>query len=164
MIISKTLSVTVKFTYYMEDTIDPTSTTDSQWVPEYCIGQGRCDNSSVGLPAIVYQARNEILAIPEYYDALLPNPRLTVNQFLAYNDLPSIAGDIVGYKLGLAFPSEPPIQHLSWLMERTIPPKNIIDKLEQALGQKWFDGATSFVYQHYKGREPLPFWVITWWK
>ena len=50
-------------------------------------------------------------------------------------------------------------------MSRPVPPKHFLEKLENEIGQAWFDGAKSVVDPRFNnGTERLPLWVLTFWK
>ena len=50
-------------------------------------------------------------------------------------------------------------------MSRPIPPKHFLERLENEIGQAWFDGAKSVVDTRFNNSsDRLPLWVITFWK
>jgi hypothetical protein len=125
-----------------EDVID--LSLDHPWVPQHWIRQGKVYPFHGEEPQTVYEEHKRMLTIPLHYQVLLIDPRLTVNQFLQVA-VPSVAGDIVAYKPVSAFSTEAPTQVLPWLLNRRIPSMDILEKLEEQLGQQWFDGANSLM-------------------
>ncbi|KAF8590377.1 hypothetical protein K439DRAFT_1612016 [Ramaria rubella] len=143
------------------DTIDLTKV--PEWHPEEWPCQGLVYPALREEPLVIQHTHSALLAIPMHYQALLPSPQLTVNQLFQFK-LPSLTGDIMSFNAMSSFSSHAPTSSLTWLMDRSILPISFIEKVDQELGQKWFDGALSLLDEHMKGNEHLPLWIITWWK
>jgi hypothetical protein len=51
------------------------------------------------------------------------------------------------------------------ILQRSIPPTDFVMKVENRIGQAWFDGKNSFIDPRYTGGENrLPFWFPSYWR
>ena len=131
---------------------------ESEW-----IGVQRC-YPTLNTPYEVEWAKQALLKIPEAQIIHFPSPILPVTQFIQLNLAPQSA-EIIMTKPQMWFSPDKPTSDITVLISRPIPPKGFLDKLTQAMGQAWFDGAKSIVDVRFNNStDRLPLWVITFWR
>ena len=129
------------------------------------IGVGKSYNPSK-IPFFVILEQGRQTAIPDsfLYEAHLPNPNISVKEFVAW-PLPCISLEIISTKVQLWFSKKAPSDNMDALLSRPVPPRDFVEQLDNALGQQWLNGAKSVTDQRFNdGMDPLPLWVITFWK
>ena len=118
------------------------------------------------LPLFVLEEfKNQIAVPPAFLDITkLPTPQTTVSDVVNF-DLPRISSEISLTKTNTWISHENPTTNPSILLTRLIPSETLIDKLHEALGQAWLDGAKSIVDPRFNnGQDRFPLWVISYWK
>jgi len=129
----------------------------------YWIGNGKKFPKISEIPAEVSTACNNILSVPQHVKEYLPNPQLSVVQFI-HQTLPPQSSAIDTTKHSRWFSKVPPSHDVASLMTRPIPPQNVLNGLNEAFGQQWFDGAQSICDPRFNnGTEHLPLWTLTLW-
>ena len=128
------------------------------------IGKGK-KYPEKSIPFEVSAARNEILSIPQHVKNNLPNPHLSIAQFIQQG-LPPQSSAINTTKISRWFSKVAPSTYdVAILMARPIPPQSVLVDLDKSFGQQWFDGAQSICDPRFNnGTERLPLWVLTLWK
>lgn len=115
-------------------------------------------------PYEVLWAKEELLEIPTTARQRLPPPTLPVADFIQVK-LPQQSAEIIMSKTKFWFSCDEPSTNPVTLTTRPIPPESFLEKLEQDLGQAWFDGARSIIDKRFNNAtDRLPFWVIGFWK
>lgn len=116
------------------------------------------------LPLQVHYAKRDLLALPVSQLVHFPAPELPVCKFLQVK-LPIQSSEIIITKPEHYFSKALPDTPVECLLQRSIPSKEFIQKLEAVLGQAWFDGAKSIVDHRFNnGTERLPMNALTFWK
>jgi hypothetical protein len=116
------------------------------------------------IPPEVSAACKSILSVPQHVKQDLPKPQLSVIQFIR-QDLPPQSTAIDTKKISQWFSKLAPSHNVASLMTRPIPPPNVLNDLDKAFGQQWFDGAQSICDPRYNnGTEYVPLWILTLWK
>ncbi|KAF9784786.1 hypothetical protein BJ322DRAFT_1196341 [Thelephora terrestris] len=133
-----------------------------QFDPSVWIGVKKVFSNS--LPNEVYEKKREILKIPEPVRTRLPAPTALVNKFIEH-PLPLQSGALSFHQTGEWFSTDAPTTPPEILLTRTVPPERVLKTLDNAFGQKWFDGAASIVDPRFNnGTERFPLWVMSLWK
>lgn len=131
---------------------------------EYWIGNGKKYPKFPEIPPEVSAACSNILSVPQHVKEDLPNPQLSVVQFMQ-QDLPPQSSAIDTTKTSQWFSKVAPSHNVASLMTRPIPPQNVLNNLDEAFGQQWFDGAQSVRDPQFNdGAEHVPLWTLTLWK
>ncbi|KAJ3965299.1 hypothetical protein EV361DRAFT_955152 [Lentinula raphanica] len=106
--------------------------------------------------------------VPKRVQDLYPAHDLSMSDFASLH-IPSQSRELASFHHAMWFSTQKPMiseitcYQLVW--GRSIPSKNTLRSLEDAFGQKFLDGAASFVDPRYpKTVHYLPLWVITLWK
>ena len=119
---------------------------------------------SNSLPGVVYDKKWEILKIPGHFQKRLPTPTILVYNFIHY-PLPIQSGTFSFHQTAEWFSTDTPLTYPEVLLTRPIPPEKVLQNLNIATGQMWFDGATSVVDPRFNnGTERFPLWVLSLWK
>lgn len=92
-------------------------------------------------PLFIEWAKKAKLAIPPEYEHHFPSLALPVMEFINLK-LPHASNELITAKPGSWFSPDCPDSDLTYLFERSIPPKEYVATLDQAFGQAWFDGAS----------------------
>jgi len=107
--------------------------------------------------------RKSALEIPTVFrDALLPNPELTVDAFVALA-LPTTQETLISYGAKSCFNNGKPTEHISCLKTRKLPSREFMEDAELHVGQALLNGAQSIKDPAYKG-EGLPLCAIQYWR
>ncbi len=135
---------------------DPTQFIHSDW-----IGCGKT-YPHTDTPAFILAARQEALAIPASHASLLPDPKSSVLDLLAFT-LPSGPSVVVTLQQAdRAFSFDEPTDDLKVLARRPVPSMKFLAKLQKAFGQAWFSGARSIVDGSRK-HSRVPLQALTYW-
>ncbi|PPQ86803.1 hypothetical protein CVT24_005671, partial [Panaeolus cyanescens] len=118
------------------------------------------------VPLCVHDALETRLKIPDIILQKFPSPQLSVIELLNAQ-LPRISTEIISTKPHTWFSEEaasPTATDQLW--NWPTPSKDILDSLLSAVGQAWFDGATSIIDQRLNQSTSIrfPLWVFTFWK
>ncbi|KAG6893799.1 hypothetical protein C0992_008598, partial [Termitomyces sp. T32_za158] len=117
------------------------------------------------LPLSVLLAKQELLDILTKHLTHFPSPNVNISDFTKISFPPYFKTEIILTKPKGWFSYDMPQTDLECLTSRPIPPNEFLVKLEEALGQAWFDGARSIVDPRYNdGIDRLPFWILGFWK
>ena len=115
-------------------------------------------------PLFMEWAKKAKLAVPPEYKHHFPSATLPVTDFINLK-LPYASNELITAKSGSWFSPDCPDSDLTYLFERSIPPKEYVTTLDQAFGQAWFDGAKSIIDPRFNnGTERLPLWILTFWR
>jgi hypothetical protein len=126
------------------------------------IGTGKKFSDS--LPQAVYDKKQEILKIPDPFLTKLPTPTILIHHFI-HHPLPLQSSSLSFHQTGEWFSINTPLTCPEVLLTRPIPPERVLKNLNIAIGQMWFDGATSIVDPRFNnGTERFPLWVLSLWK
>ena len=130
---------------------------DSTW-----IGTGRQFSDS--LPQVVHDKKQEILKVPDPFLTQLPTPTILIHNFIHY-PLPLQSSSLSFHQTTEWFSTDTPLTYPEVLLTRPIPPEKVLKNLDMAVGQMWFDGATSIVDPRFNnGTDRFPLWVLSLWK
>ncbi|KAK7434747.1 hypothetical protein VKT23_020025 [Stygiomarasmius scandens] len=145
---------------FPEDILNPLPFIHSEW-----IGQGRLYKD---VPMTVINARADALAVPYSVKASYPPPNLAVTKYVAI-PFPQQPYSLITTKERAWFSTHEPTvsEDKCWslIWNRSIPPQTVLNDLEAAFGQNWFDGAQSLVDPRYqKTTYYLPLYVLSLWK
>jgi hypothetical protein len=144
----------------MADVIDMDKEEETRFRPEEWL---RCGKTYQDVPMNVFWARKKLLTIPESAPNI-PSFEMSIMDFISLQ-LPRQSSEFITSKVSQWFSCDPPHHDVTCLTSRTIPPACFVQKLEDAFGQAWFDGATSISDQRFNGgQDRLPLWVLTYWK
>ncbi|KAF8167513.1 hypothetical protein B0H34DRAFT_854442 [Crassisporium funariophilum] len=137
---------------------------DTPFVENNWIGQRK---KYTDVPAFVRWKHDKDLEIPptSIKCANFPEPDLTVNEFITFN-LPRISSEIISNKVGMWFSKDAPnILNAQTVIDRSVPSPVFLNRLKEAAGQAWLDGAKSIIdWRFNDGADRLPLWIITFWK
>ena len=137
-------------------------TIDTQFLHSTWIRAGK--EFSRHLPLVVYDKKQEILKIPHCFLAQLPIPVTLVYEFINHS-FPLQSSNLSFHQLSRWFSTEVPLTYPGVLLTRPIPPAKVLKDLDTAIGQVWFDGASSIVdLQFNNGTERFPLWVLSLWQ
>lgn len=115
-------------------------------------------------PRHVIDARAQLLSIPTSFQRHLPPPSASINKFVKWV-MPSTKSSLINIVPSLWFSKDPPLTTAECILTRSVPSDKLVEALDSALGQAWFDGAKSVVDPRYNnGNDRLPLWVIGFWK
>ena len=153
---AKSLSISSPFPM---DPID--LTTDAQFNHSTWIGTGKTFSNS--LPQAVYDKKREVLKIPNQFPTQLPTSVTLVHEFICH-PLPLQSSSLSFHQTTEWFSTSTPLTYPGLLLTRPIPPEKVLENLEKAIGQMWFDGASSIVDPRFNnGTERFPLWVLSLW-
>jgi hypothetical protein len=121
------------------------------------------------VPYFVHLARKNAQAIPADIIQQLPARNMAIPQFLK-ETLPQQSKEFNFHAPSTWFRNEEPtritveeIFEMVW-RRRSIPPQDILTKLQEEFCQRWLDGSKSMVDPRFNhGHEKLPFWVLSLW-
>ena len=126
------------------------------------IGTGKQFSDS--LPQVVYDKKREILKVPDPFLTRLPAPATPIHDFI-HHPLPLQSSSLSFHQTTEWFSTDTPLTHPEVLLTRPIPPEKVLNNLDIAIGQMWFDGVTSIVDPRFNnGAERFPFWVLSLWR
>ena len=126
------------------------------------IGVGK--KYTLDVPQAVANAKNDQLRIPEAFQKNIPSADLSVNDFLQLN-LPTLSNEFISTKPHIWFNNEKPNTNPLCLMSRPIPTKFFLDRLHDAFGQAWLNGANSISDPQFNdSKDRLPLWCLSFWK
>lgn len=115
-------------------------------------------------PKQISRAKRDLLIIPSSHRQHIPAIDLPINSFLKLQ-LPQPSSQIILIKPKFWFSNNRPTTNVECLMTRPIPSEDFLKKLEEQLGQSWFDGMESITDPRYNdGKDRFPFWIISFWK
>ncbi|KAF7424768.1 hypothetical protein PC9H_010079 [Pleurotus ostreatus] len=115
-------------------------------------------------PPTFQKAQADALAIPNDVQELLPQPQLCVRQFTLV-PLPD-QHDIIGTEKASAwFSKDLPSTGILCLMDRPVPSKKTLQRIEEQTGKAWLNGANSIVDPRYNdGVDRFPLYALSFWK
>lgn len=113
-------------------------------------------------PEVVRNTERLIRRIPPRWAHLLPFPKLSIAQLLAFS-LPSQGVAMVITSATFEFSHQSPVEDLDSCSTRPIPAQKYLEKLEAEFGQAWFDGKRSITDNRYKASR-LPIQALSLWK
>ena len=136
-------------------------TVDTQFHHSTWIGTGKEFSNS--LPQAVYDKKREILRVPNLFPTQLPTSVTLVREFI-HHPLPSQSSGLSFHQTTEWFSSSMPLTSPTVLLARPVPSEKVLKKLNKAIGQMWFDGASSIVDPRFNnGAERFPLWVLSLW-
>lgn len=136
-------------------------TTDTKFHSSTWIGTGRRFSNS--LPQAVYQKKREILKVPESFLTQFPSSVTLIYEFINH-PLPPQSCGLSFHQASEWFSTEASLTHPEVLLSRPIPPRNVLEDLNAAIGQMWFDGVFSIVDPWFNsGMERFSLWVLSLW-
>ncbi|KAJ3770857.1 hypothetical protein FB446DRAFT_646265 [Lentinula raphanica] len=130
------------------------------------IGKGK--KFTPNCPLNVVNAHRALLALPQCALEHLPSLELPIVDFVQLN-LPIQSQYFDTHPIESWFRVEvaslPDDAALELVIQRPIPPKDVLDSLQALCGQKWLDGAKSIVDPRFRFVvDSLPLWVLTFWR
>lgn len=134
--------------------------------PTKWLGRGKLYKD---VPLHVCLARYEVLTPPPDILAHFPSPDMPILDFITFK-LPTlqVSYSLNTYKTDAWFSRNSPTTSTTeaWdiISRRPIPSRAILDSLDNAFGQQWFNGAKSIVDPRYKNTFRLPLWVLGLWR
>lgn len=141
------------------DPIDLTQ--DVRFCHSTWIGAGKVFSDS--LPDGVNDKKQEIFAIPNHFRAQLPTATALVHEFISH-PLPLQSSGLSFHQTNGWFSDDAALTPPNILLNRPIPPADVLKNLNEAAGQMWFDGAVSIVDPRFNdGTERFPLWILTLW-
>ena len=143
--------------------MDPVDlTTNTRFHRLTWIGTGKTFSNS--LPQEVYDAKREVLKVPDVILAQLPGSVALVHEFLRH-PLPPQSGNLNFHRTEEWFSTNMPLTCPEVLLKSPIPSEKVLEKLDTTVGQMWFDGASSIVDPRFNGgAERFPPWALSLWK
>jgi hypothetical protein len=125
------------------------------------IGQGK---KYTDVPPYVSRALIEAQRLPETARSKFPHMDMSVMEFLDVK-LSTVSTELVTTDIGEWFGNFSPQSNVTALFTRAIPPQHLVLKLEEEIGQAWFDGAESIVDRRFSSKgESSPLWTLTYWR
>ena len=112
------------------------------------------------VPLYIARAFTNLSTIPDSAPNI-PPPEMSIEGFLSLA-LPKQSYEIITSKTNQWFSCEPPQNNLPCSTSHSIPPESFLQKLNDASGQAWFDGAASVTDPRFNdGKDRLLLWVLT---
>ncbi|KAF7967018.1 hypothetical protein HWV62_36215, partial [Athelia sp. TMB] len=140
------------------DLADPPIFDRDKWV-----GKG-ATYSRQSLPYFVIDACTKAFAIPPQERSRFPARNIRVADFLK-TAIPPRDSAFITTKAQSWFKDDLPSGNLDFLVDRKIPDKAFLQKLDRVACQAWLDGAQSLADPRYNdGVNRMPLWVLSYWK
>ncbi|KZT40302.1 hypothetical protein SISSUDRAFT_1127329 [Sistotremastrum suecicum HHB10207 ss-3] len=112
-------------------------------------------------PAQLLDARQQALEIPPLFSALIPNPALSIIDFLQ-TQLPGQRGGFAFLSVINWFSHEKPNADLTCILDQPIPPSDVITDLYREFNDHWIQGAQCIIDVRLK-QQRYPLWILSWW-
>ena len=123
-----------------------------------------CQKQYKDVPLHVCNALSCLRQLPPGFQQFLPPPELPVLDFINLQ-LPSQSAELITTKIDQAFSIDAPQMDVQAFLCRSIPPIAFIDKLDNGMGQAWFDGKVSIIDPRFgDSNNRSPFWAPTYWR
>ncbi|KAL1700129.1 hypothetical protein EV121DRAFT_214771 [Schizophyllum commune] len=136
-----------------------------QFVAEEWIRAGK---SYKNVPEYVTQEKAKILEVPQaILDHFIPPASQPVIEFAERQSMPRVeTSGLLRVRHEHAFSEDAPnVDTMRVLASRPIPCADDLRRLEDAVGQAWFDGQQSVIdWRFNDGAERHPFWVVRFWR
>ncbi|KAJ7604607.1 hypothetical protein DFH06DRAFT_1386901 [Mycena polygramma] len=129
------------------------------WNPHEWISNGKQYHD---VPPVVQAARRSMLKIPDSFAKNLPPKTMSISQLLQC-DLPPASSDTMELDFDFFSATEPTDNIEEILPFLGIPSPTMLDSMNAALGQAWFDGKNSIRTWINPG-VACPFWVVTYYR
>ncbi|THG93068.1 hypothetical protein EW026_g8062 [Hermanssonia centrifuga] len=124
------------------------------WNPYDWLKQGKVYPSN-DTPPVVLAGRQQTLSLCPKHTVLLPEQQLSIIDLLRL-DLPTQPSVLVVQQAMSWFHTMEPNEDIRNVCSRPLPPVKVIQDLQKAFGQAWFDGAQSIIDPHHThSRLPL---------
>ncbi|KAF6765888.1 hypothetical protein DFP72DRAFT_996748 [Ephemerocybe angulata] len=114
-------------------------------------------------PSNIARALEKKLAVPPEIIDTLPTKKASVTSLLAFS-IPAQSSELAIFGVSKYFSAEPPTPNASTLFTRRIPSSAQLKKIEQEIGQAWFDGMLSIIDPRVPDGERFPLWAVSFWK
>ena len=132
------------------------------FVPSQWIGKGQAYPSDP--PDYLSEAYEDAFAIPTDSKRLLPGSMTSIYELIS-KKIPSETNAIVSAKSDRWFSPDTPTTELSFLLDRPLPPRYVLEDLRRISKQKWLDGMRSVRDpRHNHGAERFPLYALAFWE